>query len=81
MSIGFAGKRTRWISGKYKPAQPGVYERRGLSYSAFFAMWTGHNWLTGAFSIKSAARRQFPSALQNGSWRGLAENHLALEKP
>lgn len=79
MSIGFVGKRTRWISGKYRPAQPGVYEREGLSGSAFFAMWTGHNWLTGSFMAESAAKRKLPSVSQDGAWRGLAENPLALE--
>lgn len=65
-------ERTPWFSGAFKPARPGVYERRYVSGTVLFAEWTGYNWLYGHRTPRLAIRERNVS-WANASWRGLAQ--------
>ena len=68
-------KVTPWIDGRFHPAIPGFYERRGKRELVFYSEWNGAHWMVSPFGPLNSLgeiRTVLRSNVQSLRWRGLA---------
>ena len=72
-------KLTTWFPYRVKPIHVGVYEVKYLLLGSIdygYAYWTGKEWTNAWNSVQRAYRNRtwISGAIQEKSWRGLAED-------